>query len=121
MTRPLALSTRSSSTGEEMLLSFFAESIPALRSVRNLVFANGGISSIGKLSIRTLALSWSGHWTEPTFGPANGIPRTICSIAPWKSLPVAALAAALGAASAEDAAATVVFAAGEDAAATLLC
>src|SRR5208282_2287316 len=57
---------------------------PDLMSAINLSRANGGIASIGKLSIITLARVVEGHCTAATLGPATGRLRIMLATASWK-------------------------------------
>src|ERR1700676_1463369 len=77
ITRPLCASAISTVTVPATLCVLLALSSPDLMSAINLSRANGGIASIGKLSIITFARIVEGHSTEVTLGPATGKLRII--------------------------------------------
>src|ERR1700691_5467367 len=84
ITRPLCASAISTVTVPATLCALLALSSPDLMSAINLSRANGGIASIGKLSIITLARIVEGHCTAATFGPATGRLRIMSATASWK-------------------------------------
>src|SRR5262249_44866397 len=99
MTRPLCASAISTVTVPATLWACLASVRQDFMSAMNLSRANGGIASIGKLSIITLARVAEGHWTEATLGPATGNLRIMSATAPWNVGP----APTPGAAAAEEA------------------
>src|SRR5579885_2577360 len=84
ITRPLCASAISTVTVSAMWCACLASARPDLMSAMNLSRANGGIASIGKLSIITVARVAEGHRTEATLGPATGSLRIMSATAPWK-------------------------------------